>query len=359
MRGGELSLEQRTFILAQVEAGAKTREIAGSLGCSISCVNKTIQRWKTTGSNASRSRMGTPTKLTRRDHRKLSRAAKKQPTLEYKTLMKEMGYWEPNSPTPLVSKRTVQRALAEEGYRKFRAKRRPKINSATAKLRCKFAADWQDFRWGRETLKFSDECSVARGSGHNTSWVWRLPEDKWSHKMVEEISTGRQSARMVWAAVWMTPGGRVGRSPLVIMTRDSLAARRGYSSWSYIQALEEGLWQQYKPGEWFMQDNAPIHTACDSKEWLEIHGVATIDWPPYSPDLNPIEHLWWALKKKLHELYPEFDTMGESESDWDRFELGLVEAWAAIPDTLIKKLITTMPHRLNAVRQVRGYQTKY
>ena len=66
---------------------------------------------------------------------------------------------------------------------------------------------------------------------------------------------------------WITPGGRAGRSPLVIMDRDTSARRNGYTARSYIQALEEGLRDNYKPGEWFMQDNAPIHTAQISKEW--------------------------------------------------------------------------------------------
>src|SRR5437868_5979736 len=98
--------------------------------------------------------------------------------------------------------------------------------------------------------------------------------------MIEEVSSARQPACMVWGAIWMTGGSRVGRSPLVVMTRDSSAARTGYTAWSYTQALEEGLRDQYRPGEWFMQDNAPIHTAQLSQEWLEVHGVATINWPP-------------------------------------------------------------------------------
>lgn len=64
-------------------------------------------------------------------------------------------------------------------------------------------------------------------------------------------------------------------------------------------------------------------------------------------------------QKKLHELYPEFDYMGNSEDEWEAFELGLQEAWAVIPDSLIHRLITSMPRRLDAVRQARGYQTRY
>jgi len=51
--------------------------------------------------------------------------------------------------------------------------------------------------------------------------------------------------------------------------------------------------------------------------------------------------------------------MGDSPEAWEVFEQGLHEAWAAIPDSLIRSLIRSMPRRLEAVRQARGYQTKY
>jgi hypothetical protein len=127
--------------------------------------------------------------------------------------------------------------MADQGYCKFRAKHRPKISASTARLRLQLAADWQGFDFGRNRFRFSDECSIARGSGHNTTWVWRLAAEKWSHEMVEEVTTARQPARMVWASISMTLRGRVWRSQLVVMTRDEAAARGGYTAQSYIQAL--------------------------------------------------------------------------------------------------------------------------
>ena len=53
-----------------------------------------------------------------------------------------------------------------------------------------------------------------------------------------------------------------------------------------------------------MQDNASIHTAKKVKEWFEAYRIALLeDWPPYSLDLNPIEHVWWHLKKLVVEMF--------------------------------------------------------
>ena len=50
----------------------------------------------------------------------------------------------------------------------------------------------------------------------------------------------------------------------------------------------------------FMQDNAPCHKARVVMDYLRENNIRTLDWPPQSPDLNPIEHIWAIIKQNLY-----------------------------------------------------------
>jgi len=43
--------------------------------------------------------------------------------------------------------------------------------------------------------------------------------------------------------------------------------------------------------------------------WLEEKGYRVIVWLPFSPNLNPIEHVWAELKKLVYQLHPELYTI--------------------------------------------------
>ena len=50
-----------------------------------------------------------------------------------------------------------------------------------------------------------------------------------------------------------------------------------------------------------MQDNARAHTAQNSLRFLRLNRIAALNHPARSPDLNPIEHIWDNLERKLRD----------------------------------------------------------
>jgi transposase len=185
--------------------------------------------------------------------------------------------------------------------------------------------------------------------------VFRFPSEKFDKRFVNLKNHVKANITiMVWGTVW-----RGGRSELIIMERDEDAPRRGYIAKSYQKALREGLLPHYDGTRHFQQDNARIHVCEATQTWLAKHRIEWMDWPPYSPDLNPIEHVWAALKRNLQRMFPDLWELKRNELNIEDFKEKLRAAWWAIDQALIDRLIDSLPRRLAAVKKARGWYTKY
>jgi hypothetical protein len=112
----------------------------------------------------------------------------------------------------------------------------------------------------------------------------------------------------------------------------------------------------------FMQDNAPAHRAKITKVNLARRRIRWIQWPPYSPDLNLIEHVWKWMKDWIQEHYlvehwnPE---RFKSRAGQARLRGIIQEAWDAVPQEYLDSLYSSWYRRCQAVIDAEGGPTKY
>ena len=100
------------------------------------------------------------------------------------------------------------------------------------------------------------------------------------------------------------------------------------------------------------QHNARPHTTRATVDLLAIQNVTVLTWPPKSPDLSPIEHLWDDLNRRVRSRQPELQTLQELQQD-------LEQEWGKIPQDRIRRLIESMPRRVRGVLQANGGYNRY
>ena len=149
---------------------------------------------------------------------------------------------------------------------------------------------------------------------------------------------------MFWAAF-----GQNIRTGLVPLDGDPESARGGVTARVIVELYRAYLPTILQPGDIFMQDGASIHTARIVKRLLQEMGIEVMDWPPHSPDLNPIENLWAILKDEIYKLYPELEFMNDTEATLEALIAAAKEAWRSVEDRILYNLSITMPRRVQAV----------
>ena len=208
-------------------------------------------------------------------------------------------------------------------------------------------------------MVWSDECSVEKSADPAVQWVFRTSKEKWLPECVQGVRKSGGIKQMMCSCL---SGGLKGTCNGMRVANVSRVDARAYirtldfSLLDFLRELEE---KGIRPI--FMQDNARVHTARLTMAWLDKKEVEVLeDWPPYLPDLNPIEHFWVYLKKLYHEHYAHLaEDTGSAGKVKPLIEDALIDYWELIPDYLFERLVEGIPQRIHAVIKARGWYTKY
>ncbi|GBM82874.1 Transposable element Tcb2 transposase [Araneus ventricosus] len=104
----------------------------------------------------------------------------------------------------------------------------------------------------------------------------------------------------------------------------------------------------------FQQDDAPCHKARIVLEWFKEHTdeFHLMSWPPNSPDLNPMEHIWDVTERQLKTQTPPCPNISNLR---DR----CLDIWYNLSPVMYQKLVASMPRRVAAVLKAKGGATRY
>ena len=100
-----------------------------------------------------------------------------------------------------------------------------------------------------------------------------------------------------------------------------------------------------------MHDNARPHVVRICRQFLNRNNVNVLHWSAVSPDMNPIEHIWDYLARRVR-------TRGNVHYLMD-LENALIQEWNNISNVVIRRYVRSMRGRLAACINSRGGHTRY
>lgn len=326
------------------KAGKSVPQIVSSLKpskVSRHLVRRVVIRYRETGSTSDRPRSGRPpTASSKQNLRKIQAEIKKNPRVSIRKMAADL-HLKRSSVYDAVRKK-----LKAKHYKLHTVHGLSEIQKKVRFQRSKLLKARFKNKEDTEVI-FSDEklFTIEQAVNRQNDGVWITatstvdPED-----FKVQRKQGAESL-MVWAAV-----SKSSRSPLFFVEKGVKIDAVYYRE----QVLKNGLlpWTQKVFGNrhWvFQQDSAPAHKAKTTQQWLENNVpefIRSSEWPPCSPDLNPLDFGLWSIL--------ESNACRVRHRNIDELKQALSESWDKIPQSVIANSCNAFFKRLSLVIKNKG-----
>ncbi|GFV42050.1 transposable element Tcb2 transposase [Trichonephila clavipes] len=332
----------RGRIIGKLEEGRSVTSVAAEFGIAQSIVSRLWRQFQTTGTAIRGFSSGCPRRTTPADDRYIVLQARRN----MRQTAGEIARHTTQATGRLISRFTVARRLHGGGLFARRPKRCVPLTPAHRRRRslwCREHRNWRDNEWGR--VLFTDESRFSLSSDSHRILIWR---ERGSHNhpsnIIEKDRYGGRGV-LVWGGIMLGS-----RTDLRIYDAGSVNGTRYCNEilLPYVRLFRGAMGLQFL----FMDDNAPCHRTVPAEQLLESEDIERMDWPARSLDLNPIEHVWDFLGRRLAARTLPPVTIRE-------LRLALQDEWAAMPQQLIDILILSMGRRCETCLAVRGDHIPY
>jgi transposase len=333
-RGQRTTTEQRWSVVSMHKDGRSNRYIARKLNMNRATVCDILARYDATGSPLSGSRSGRPRCTDEALDTAIAFTARVDVFTSPRQIKRKLNLD--------CCPRTIDNRLQEANLFGRVARHKPDYTAAHRAARVRFAQHYRHLDWTK--VLFSDEkCFYGKGFCGQT-WVRREPGTA-----LQPQYCVSKMAHPVKVNVWGCFTSQGMCYTYIFNENLDAALMKRILTENLVPSAELHIAQ---PGvQWyFLHDNDKKFKSNLVQDMLFAKGVTALDFPPYSPDLNPMENLWATLARAVEKY--QADTI-EALQD-------AVEAeWNKIDIAHLRNLVASMPARCDAVIRANGWHTDY
>ncbi|GFX65321.1 transposable element Tcb1 transposase [Trichonephila clavipes] len=228
-----------------------------------------------------------------------------------------------------VSRQTVYRRLGHIGLYAHRPVRCVPLTATHCRLRLTWSREhalWTPQQWS--CVMFSDESTFSLQSDSHRTLIWRAPGTRYHQKNTIVQHHYGDAGRLVWGGIILCS-----RTDLHVQSVKMTGnIYRDVILGQHVRLLRGAMSAEFL----FMDDNAARPHCANIVDDLQSEDITRMDWLAYSPDLNPTEHVWDMLGRRI-------DAHQTPPTCLPELRRALLDEWCNIPQYQIDNLILSMP----------------